>query len=1013
MTRAERKAGVPSVLVLLVVKDGAPWLRECLQALAAQTYPRLGVLALDNGSRDGSADLLEHALGPGRVLALGGDAGVAGSVRAALERVPAAREADFLLLLHDDAVLSPDAVQRMVEAATLEGVERVGIVGPKVVDWDDPRVLREVGRTADRFGHPASPLQDGEVDHGQYDRVREVLFVSSVAMLISREAWRRTGPPDERLAPHHEDLDFCWRARLAGFRVLFTPLATVRHRGAAARGERPVGRRRTERYYAERAGLAAMLKNHGAPALAWLLPLSALLAGLRVAALALSRRFEEAVDILAAWVWNVRHLPGTLRRRVRAQAVRRARDREVHRFMEPALVRVPRWLEAVGRIIAEQQEVDLGQPASVRVHAASLARSHPVLVASVLATCVGALAIRAFLGREGLEGGALPAFPSSPGAFFRELASAHRTVGLGGSQPASPALAALGALAWLLGGSPPLAQKVVLAAGVPVAAAMCYRATFRRTGHRVASVVAGSAYAMSAVVLWAFSEGRIGLLVVLAVLPLLAERLETAFRGGRGGPAWRIAVGAGVPLAIGAAFEPGIVLALAVLVAVHLLASRSPVRGLLVATGAAAVGSALVFPLVPGLARGVGLGSLVGRADVGDAARLVLGRGPGSSPAAWFLPAAAALSLAIAGREERGQAWRMSLAAVAGTGLAWASAARWLPEPAANAPAYAALAATAEATLVGLGVRATLGVAREAFGSRQVVAGLLAGVVAVGIAAQAVAAAAGGWAVRPGALPPAWPVIASDGPAPFRVLWLGRAGGEPLPAPGGDPQGLVEAGPSSVRYAVRDRGGVRALDLGRGEDPLALARLEAALDEVLSGTTHHGGALLAPFGIRYVVAGEGDLPAGARAALDAQLDLDLVPTGGLVIYRNARVLPPAALVPAPGWAEAARSADPSAIPPLPAARAHPLEPAAGGFSGSGTGEGLVYLSQRFQPGWRIRAEGRAARPWEAFGWATAFEAPDGPFRVVPPEPTGRTAQLAGLGVLWAAALWVTRKPAGR
>ena len=121
----------------------------------------------------------------------------------------------------------------------LDLVERrkVAVVGPKIVDWDEPRVLREVGRSTDRFGHPFTPLQDGERDQGQYDRVLEVLFVSSAVMLISREAWQRTGPFDERFAGHHDDLDFCWRARVAGFRVLMTPLATARHRDAGLRGE--------------------------------------------------------------------------------------------------------------------------------------------------------------------------------------------------------------------------------------------------------------------------------------------------------------------------------------------------------------------------------------------------------------------------------------------------------------------------------------------------------------------------------------------------------------------------------------------------------------------------------------------------------------------------------------------------------------------------------------------------------------------------------------------------------
>src|SRR3989442_1198055 len=83
-------------------------------------------------------------------------------------------------------------------------------VGPKVLDWEEPRLLREIGMSSDRFGYPSSPLEDGEIDQGQYDRVREVMFVSSCAMLVSRGAWTRIGFPDERFESHHEDLDFCW-----------------------------------------------------------------------------------------------------------------------------------------------------------------------------------------------------------------------------------------------------------------------------------------------------------------------------------------------------------------------------------------------------------------------------------------------------------------------------------------------------------------------------------------------------------------------------------------------------------------------------------------------------------------------------------------------------------------------------------------------------------------------------------------------------------------------------------
>ena len=193
------------MLVVLVSKDGATWLRECLRALSTQTYPRLGVIAVDNGSSDGSLDLLRRSLGPERVLSRPDNPGLAAAVQEALA-IPAAREADYFLVLHDDVALDPDAIRRMVEVA--HRIEGVGIVGPKVVDWDDPTILREVGLSTDRFGYPYSPLETDEIDHGQYDRVREVLFVSSAAMLVSRAALDRAGPPDERFVSSREDLDF-------------------------------------------------------------------------------------------------------------------------------------------------------------------------------------------------------------------------------------------------------------------------------------------------------------------------------------------------------------------------------------------------------------------------------------------------------------------------------------------------------------------------------------------------------------------------------------------------------------------------------------------------------------------------------------------------------------------------------------------------------------------------------------------------------------------------------------
>jgi hypothetical protein len=892
-------------------------------------------------------------------------------------------------------------------------VERVGIVGPKVVDWDEPAVLREVGRSTDRFGHPHTPLQDGELDQGQYDRILEVLYVSSCAMLISREAWQRTGPFDERLGGHHDDLDFCWRARLAGFRVLMTPLAQARHRGEG-RG-RAAAHERGPQYQGERVAVASMLKNYGTLSLLWLLPLHLVIEAARLTYLAVVRRLEEAYELIAAWAWNLTHLPSTVRRRVRAQSVRKVPDRRIRRFMESEFFRPPRWFVEAERILGEQIELEEeAERAPVRTRFASLAGRHPVLVAWTLGLCIMALAFRFLVGPEALQGGALAAFPAEPMGFFHELVSGFRTTVLGGSQAASPALGAMGGLSGVSFASTGIAQKLLLAGLPPVAGLVLYRSILRQTGQRVAAVVAAGAYALSAIVFWAFSEGRIEVLVVLAVLPALADRLDAAFGPGSAGPAFRFVVGMGAALAIGVAFFPGILLPVAALAAIQFVTGRSRSRGLALAAMATVVAGVLVAPVVPDIATSPGpeLSSLVGEPSFSLLARLAPGTGPGTWPVAWFLPAAALIAFSLVGPGYRARAWRAMVAAIGGLFLAWASAAGYMPAPISNPPGYLALAAVGEAAVVGYGL-ASIGssIEREAFGYRQVAVGIVALLLAGGLVGQTFQAALGNWSIGPNALPSAWPLVSNE-PGDFRILWLGRPSGDPFPAPGGDPSGVVEAGSATVRFAITDRDGITALDTGRREEGAGYDYLRRTLTELIAGHTSHGGALLSLLGVRFIVAGEGDLPAAAAARLDAQLDLNLTPAGGLVIYDNARALPLGFVTSSPPFVDAAGGTDLERIASLPPPDSTSIAPFPGGFRGTSTG-GFGFVSEQDEGGWRVQTGGRTLGTEPAFGWGIGFEAAPGSVRLTYANQWIRTSEMIALALLWLAVLWITRRPVVR
>ncbi len=1010
---------VPAVLAVVVVRDGAAWLRECLGSLTSQSHPRLAVMAVDDGSSDESRALLLRALGPDRVLALEEPHGLAGAFGQALAQ-PVAAQADYVLLVHDDAVLDPDVVARLVEAATMGGLADVGAVGAKIVDHDRPQLLLDVGRTADRFGHASSPLQPGEIDQGQFDRVLEVLCVSSCAMLIARTAWQRIGGFDERIDGDHAEMDFCWRVRVGGFRVLMTPLARVRHRAARPEGLRNRSRRRSG-YEEDRSALASMLRNTSALRLLGLLPLAALLALVRLAYLAFGRRFEEAYDVMAAWGWNIAHLPGTLRLRFRTQRTRAVKDRALRRFMEPAGVRLPQWFQAAEEIWEEQIEIDLEDadlPERRRIHdrTASLARQHPVFLASLLAAVVAAVAFRSFVGPEHLAGGVLPAFPSTPGAFWAELVSGVRTTGLGGSLAASPGLAAMGGVSWLLFGSTAVAQKVFLVGGLALAVVLAYRAVVRLTGRPDASVLAAAAYGLSGVVLWALSQGRIGLLVALAVLPAVAERLETAFGSEGTGGRWRFVAGVGVSLAVGTAFFPGFVLAAGVFVLVGAVAGRFRLRGIGDVALSVLVALVLLLPFVPTLLAGGGaaLGSGVGSVDAIALLRLAPGSGLGTWLPAFFLPLSALLSFALVGQELRGRAVRAMLAALGALVLAWLSSAGYLPRALSDSPAYVGAAAVAEAIVLGCGLASILsGLDREAFGFRQIGTAFLVAALTLGLGLQALVAMFGSWAVvAPDALPPAYAVI-GDRAAGGGVLWLGDPRPAPFRAPGGDPAGETAVGDAAVRWSLVPEAGPSALDLGRpfvGPGPDALV---AALDDVLSGTTVHGGSLLLPFGVRFLVATEGDLAQNVIELLDRQADLDRIPAEGLVIFRNARVLSQGAAVPDDSALEAVVFGPPGAAAQLRGSGGAALTPVAGGWKEPPDvreRDRLVLLQTEFDGAWRITG---GARPSRAFGWSTAFSVHGGPVTVRYGAQLPRTIEIWLLAALWAVALWVTRKPVTR
>lgn len=208
---------------------------------ASRTRP-LEILIVDNASGDGSADRLRGSLERVRVVESPTNAGFPGGCNIGI-RAALAAGAEYVLLLNSDAVLAPDAIGHM--AAAMAARQSLGIAAPVLLSREEPDHVSSAGisfsrRTA-RMRHRAAGRRVAALEPGA---VQIVDAVSGCVMLIRRAVFERAGLLDEAYFFSFEDIDFCLRARDAGFHTGCVQDAIAYHEGG-----RTIGRRSARRVY--------------------------------------------------------------------------------------------------------------------------------------------------------------------------------------------------------------------------------------------------------------------------------------------------------------------------------------------------------------------------------------------------------------------------------------------------------------------------------------------------------------------------------------------------------------------------------------------------------------------------------------------------------------------------------------------------------------------------------------------------------------------------------------------
>ena len=283
----------PRVVVLLLCYNNWADTFECLDSLSHVEYPNWEIVIVDNGSTNPPVARVRAEYPSATLIETGRNLGYAEGNNVGL-RYALELDADYALVLNNDTQVAPDFLRRLVAVAKVQ--PKAALVGPLVYHANEPNRIQSAGGTMTRrwqFFHRGQ----NETDAGQFNSVEQVAWLTGCAILARCEALRKFGLFDPSFFLYDEEVDWCLRAREAGYQILFEPRARVWHKGV----ERNYNPSPQVTYYSARNELLLLVKHH---------------AGLVALALALLR------DVRTLTSWSVR--PRWRARRSHRDALARA-----------------------------------------------------------------------------------------------------------------------------------------------------------------------------------------------------------------------------------------------------------------------------------------------------------------------------------------------------------------------------------------------------------------------------------------------------------------------------------------------------------------------------------------------------------------------------------------------------------------------------------------------------------------------------------------------------------------
>lgn len=217
--------------IVILNWNGEAMLRKYLPGVISSSEHMADIWVADNASSDGSMKWVTECCPQVKTIILDKNYGFAEGYNKALEKI----EAEYYVLLNSDVEVSDGWLTPLVDM--MDSDDTIAACQPKLLSVYDRNKFEYAGASGgfvDKYGYPfcrGRIMNKVETDNGQYDDAIDIHWATGACLMVRRDCYWQAGGLDGRFFAHNEEIDFCWRLRLLGYRIMVQPASHVYHVG--------------------------------------------------------------------------------------------------------------------------------------------------------------------------------------------------------------------------------------------------------------------------------------------------------------------------------------------------------------------------------------------------------------------------------------------------------------------------------------------------------------------------------------------------------------------------------------------------------------------------------------------------------------------------------------------------------------------------------------------------------------------------------------------------------------